>query len=808
MIRNYIKTAWRNLMRNKSYAAINITGLAIGVAACLLIFLIVQFETSFDNFHTKKDHIYRVGTNFSGPDGEHFSSGTPLPIAEGLRLDFPQLKLVATIFQNDGSHYSIGNAGKGEPVKKFREDLSYYAEPQFFQMFDFGWLAGDKKTALSEPNTVVLTQDEATKFFGDWHDAIGKIIRYENKRDLKVTGILKNTPPNTDIPLKLVVSYATTQLKDGDYYGNQKDWVSTFGDHECFVVLPDNLSPERFNTDLKAFVKKHKPADYAKDGFKLQALNDMHYNTDVNVFGRHQFSKQLINVISMIGVFLLVIACVNFINLATAQAVNRSKEVGIRKVLGSNRKQLIMQFISETLIITLFAVVLAIGLAELALPMLNKLLEINLSSGFLSDPVLLLFLSGVIVVVTLLSGFYPALVLSGFNPIAALKNKVASRRTSGISLRRGLVVFQFCIAQVLVIGTLVIISQMNYFRNKSLGFDKDAVMTVPFPSDSVSKSKLSTLRDQLMLQPGIKDVSFSFASPSDNNGWGSDFKYNNSPKQTNFSAQLKWADAEYFNLYKLQFAAGQPYTKGDTIHGYVVNETLIKKLGIRDPKDAIGKYIKLWDDKTKYAPITGVVKDFNIGSLKNPIQPVLMSSWKAVYQKLNIKIEPKNINRTLASVERLWNSTFPDGMYEYQFLDEKIAGFYKSEDQLSQLYKIFAGIAIFISCLGLYGLVSFMAVQRTKEVGIRKTLGASVGNIVYLFSKEFTVLVLVAFAISAPAGWYFMNKWLQDFTYKIPLGPGIFILAILVSVAIAWITVGYKAVRAALADPVKSLRSE
>jgi len=795
-------------MRNKSYATINIIGLAIGIAACLLIFLIVHFETSFDNFHAKKDRIYRVGTAFTNPDGVHLSGGSPLPIAEGLRIDFPQLKYVAAIFQNDGSHYSIGNSSKGQVVKKFKEDQAYYIEPQFFQMFDFGWLAGDKKTALSEPNTVVLSRDEADKFFGNWHDAIGKIIRYENKTDLKVTGILENSPANTDFPIRLAISYATIKVKGSDFYGNLKDWVSTFGDHNCYIVLPDNMSESQFNQNLKTFVKKHKPADYVKDGYQLQALTDMHYNTEVGVFSGHPFGKERIKIISLIGLFLLIIACVNFINLATAQAVNRSKEVGIRKVLGSNRNQLVMQFISETLIITLFAVVLAIGIAEIALPSLNKLLEIQLSSSFLADPVLLLFLFGTTISVTLLAGFYPALVLSGFNPIEALKNKIASGRSKGISLRRGLVVFQFFIAQILVIGTIVIIHQMDFFRSKSLGFDKDAIMNVPFPTDSVSKSKLSTLRDQLLQVPGIKDISYSFASPSDNNGWGSDFKYNNAPKQTNFSAQLKWADAEYFKLYNMKFVAGQAYTKGDTIHGYVVNEALLKKLGVRDPKDAIGKYIKLWDDPKKNAQIVGVVKDFNIRSLKNAIDPVLMSSWTAVYQKINIKIEPTNINQTLASVERLWNQTYPDGLYEYQFLDDKIANFYRSEDQLSALCKIFAGIAIFISCLGLYGMVSFMAVQRTKEVGIRKTLGASVASIVYLFSKEFTLLIIIAFAVSVPLGWIFTNKWLQDYTYKVPVGPGIFILAIVVSVAIAWLTVGYKAINAALVNPVKSLRSE
>lgn len=808
MIKNYIKTAWRSLLRNKSYATINIIGLAVGIAACLLIFLVVQFETSFDNFHAKKNRIYRVITVFHGPDGVHPSGGVPLPIAEGLRSDFPQLKGITEIMRNDGSHYSIGDGNKGETVKKFKEDDAYYAEPDFFGMFDFAWLAGDKKAALAEPNTVVLSQQEAEKFFGSWHEAMGKIVKYENKLDLKVTGIIQNTPANTDFPMNLLVSFATVRKKGGDYDGNLKDWVSTFGDNSCYVVLPANISEAEFNRSMTAFTKKHKPAEYVKDQLQIRPLTEMHYDTEVGVFSGRGFGKPLIKAISLIGLFLLIIACVNFINLATAQAVNRSKEVGIRKVMGSNRMQLVFQFISETLIITLFAVALAVGLAELTLPLLNQLLNIQLAASFISDPVLLMFLAGVIIGVTLLAGFYPALVLSGFNPITALKNKVAAGRKTGLSLRRVLVVFQFGIAQVLVIGTLVIIYQMNYVRNKSLGFDKEAVLTVPFPGDSVSKSKLEGLRNQLLQQAGIKGVSYSFSSPSGNNGWSTDFKYNNSPTKTAFNANLKWADADYFKLYKLQFVAGQAYPKGDTIRGYVVNETLLHKLGITDPKQAIGKYISIWDDKTKYHPITGVVKDFNTGSLKNPIPAVLMGSWKNVYQFINIKMQPADIKQTLASVQKLWNDTFPNGVYEYQFLDEKIANFYQSENQLSALYKIFAGIAIFISCLGLYGLVSFMAVQRTKEVGIRKTLGASVGHIVYLFSKEFTILILVAFAVSAPVGWFFMNKWLQDYTYRIPLGPGIFILAIVVSIAIAWVTVGYKAVRAALVNPVNSLRSE
>jgi len=613
-------------------------------------------------------------------------------------------------------------------------------------------------------------------------------------------------PANTDLHLSTVISFAT--LNNTYFKSNLKNWTSTFRSHYCFARLPANISVGTFNNDLAALVKKHKPAEYVKDGMMAQPLNEMHFDDRLGVFDSHTFSMDLIKALSLIGIFLLIIACVNFINLATAQAINRSKEVGIRKVLGSNRNQLTLQFISETFIITVCAVVLAIGIAEIALPFLNQLLKTKLNTAFLTDPLVWVFLVAVILGVTFLSGFYPAIVLSGFNPITALKNKIAAGNAGGISLRRSLVVVQFFIAQLLVIVTLVFISQMSYFSNKSLGFDKDAIITVPVPEDSIAHTKLNALHDQLLQQSGIKDVSFSFTSPSDNSNWGGNFRYNNSPKKTDFEANLKWADAEYFKLYNLEFIAGGPYAKSDTISRYIVNETLTKKLGLHNPKEAIGKYISLQDDKKTTARIVGVVKDFNVASLKEAIPAVLMSSWRDAYETINIKLQGNNMQQSLAAVQKLWSNAFPKDVYEYQFLDDKIAKFYDRETQLSALYKIFAGIAIFISCLGLYGLVSFMAVQRTKEVGIRKTLGASVSNIVYLFSKEFTLLILVAFAISAPIGWYFMNKWLQAFAYKINLGPGIFILAMVISVIIAWLTVGYKAIGAALVNPVNSLRSE
>ncbi|MBD1384978.1 ABC transporter permease [Mucilaginibacter rigui] len=804
MIRNYFKTAWRSLSRNKSYTIINVIGLAVGVGACLLIFLVINFQTSFDNYHTQKDHIYRVLAKRTSSEGVKYRAGVPFPTSRGMRVDYPQIPLIGSIFDDDNKQMSITSAS-GE-IKRFKEQDVFFTEPQLLKIFDFGWLEGDKKNALVEPNTILISQKIAEKYFGNWEAAMGKTIKYDNKLDLKVTGILKNPPTNTDLPINIAISYST--LKYTDYKDNQEDWGSTFGSHSCFVLLPNNISEANFNQNLVAFIKKHKPNDVKRDAMLLQPLSQMHYDTRAGLYTGQVFSKDLIKALSLIGLFLLIIACVNFINLATAQAVNRSKEVGIRKVLGSQRKELILQFLSETFIITLFSIIVAIALSELCLPALNKLLDIQLTPSFVTNPVVLSFLVAVLVGVTLLSGVYPALILSGFNPITALKNKISSRRSNGITLRRSLVVLQFGIAQVLIIGTIVIISQLNHFKNSALGFDKEAIITVTMPGDSLSRLKMNALKSEILQQPGVKGLSYSFASPSDNMNWGSPIKYDNAEKETDFRVNMKWAEADYFNLYNMKFVAGRPYIKSDTVREYVVNETLLKNLGVTNPEDAIGKTINIWDDKNLTHKIVGVVKDFNVSSLREQIPPVIMASWNGQYQIANIKLKSTNVKPTLATIEKLWTAAFPENVYEYKFLDEKIASFYKKEDQLSQLYKIFAGMAIFISCLGLYGMVSFMAVQRTKEVGIRKTLGASVANIVYLFSKEFTLLIVISFAIAAPIAWYFSHQWLQDFTYKITPGAGIFVVSIASSVIIAWITVGYKAVKAALVNPVKSLRSE
>jgi putative ABC transport system permease protein len=803
MLKNYLKIAFRNLLRNRSNTFINILGLSIGIAACMLIFLLIRFENSFDTFHKNGDRIYRLVSVFNSSTGTRYSGAVPFPVADGLRLEYPSLEKVASIYQAYGQVTLLDGKNKGE---KFEEENGvFYAEPQFFDLFNFGWLQGDQKSVLTEPNSVALTKEYAEKYYGHWQNAIGKTIEFNNKYIFKVTGILRNVPENSDFPLKIVFSFSS--LKQTPIKRTLSDWVTTYANYNCYVLFPAGLKADSFDSFLTTFVKNHKPPEYQKEEIRVQPLSDIHFDSRFDNFGHNVFSRELITALTLIGIFLLVIACVNFINLSTAQAINRSREVGVRKVLGSSRLQLGVQFISETFLITLFAILLAIMISETVIKYLNELLKLNLYINIFGDPGLVVLLLFLTLAITILSGFYPALVISGFNSVSVLKNKITIKTIGGISLRRGLVILQFAIAQVMIIAMLVVVSQMNYFKNAPLGFDKESIVQVPFPEDSVSVSKAPTLKNRLLQIAGIKNVSLSAFSPIDDSHWNSDFNFDNSPTPTDFNADLKWADSDYFKTYNLQFVAGMPFRESDSAKGFVVNETLLRKLGFYDPVRILGKKINLWNGEI-VAPIVGVVKDFHSSPLRKEINPVLIASWKDVYDMANIKVSMADLSSTMQEIKKIWDSTYPKFIYKYTFLDDKINDFYKNEATLSVLYSIFAGIAIFISCLGLYGLVSFMTIQRTKEVGIRKVLGASAGNIVYLFSREFTLMIVIAFILASPIAYYIMQNWLDKFAYRTNLGLGIFAATIATSLLVAWLAVGYRAIRAANANPVKSLRYE
>lgn len=804
MIKNYFKIAIRNLKRHKAFSFINIAGLAIGIAACLLLFTVVKYELSYDKFQPNYKNIYRIVTEDKNADGATYNPGIPFPALEALRTDIPEIT-TGVLMANFGSQVTVPAEGKGAVAdKKFIESVGFFfADPQFFKIFNYTWLSGSPGV-LKEPNVTVLTKKIATKYFGDWKNAMGRLLKLDNAITVKVAGILDDVKTNSDFPLAIVTSYETAKSSNGVYFYSTF-WGATTSNFQLFSLLPKNISADKINNQLLAFSKKNygKRTRTVRTNF-LQPLSDLHFDKRFEIFGDHITNKSTIWTLSLIGLFIIIMACINFINLSTAQAVGRSKEIGIRKVLGSNRKQLFAQVMGETALIVAASVILALGLAALCLPYIKHIASITESIGLLNLQTVG-FLLLLVLLVTLFAGLYPAMILSGFKPTLALKNKITSANVGGISLRRGLVVAQFAISQVLIIGTLVAITQMKFVKNADLGFAKDAVLLINTNTDSTVQSRQKSFAYKLKQLPGVESVSFSSDVPSSDNNSGTNFAYNHKPDE-DFTLYQKFADENYFNTYGLKFVAGRSYTVSDTINELVVNETLLHKLGVKDPAEAVGKEIRLGSSPWK--TIVGVVKDFKTNSLKEEVKPLVIASYKQYYSVTGVKLKTSNISSTQASVEKAWNGTFPEYAYTTSYMDESLAEFYKQDEQLALLYKWFAGIAILISCLGLYGLVSFMAVQKTKEVGIRKVLGASSANIVFLFSKEFTVLIAVAFVVAAPLAYFMMSHWLRDFVYRIQLGVGVFFIAVLISIIIAWVTVGYKAIRAAIANPIKSLRTE
>lgn len=819
MFRNYIKTALRNLNRHRNYTIINIAGLAVGIAVCMIIFLIIQFQTSYDNFHVKKDRIFRVLTESHHADAGSISytKNVPFQMPEELKTAFPQLEQVTPVYASHNDELQVLD-DDGTPLKNFKEQNGvFYTDPSFFKIFDFPLLAGSYES-LKDPNNVLLTKEVAETYFGDWKSAIGKTIKIKGyysigaglfqfpATSLKVSGILAPIPANTDFQLRLVIAYGSDFTGDAQYGFKQPGWNLTAPDFGCYVLLPPNVSIDNFNKQLSGFARKMATTDN-KDNYIIQPMNAVHYDAEAGNYSNKTISHDLVNVLWLIAAFILLIACVNFINLSTAQAVNRAKEVGVRKVLGSNKWQLQIQFIIETFFIVAFAILLAAGITLLSMPYVKQLLELSLSFNPLSNPSILIFIGVVTLVVTALAGFYPSIVLSRFNPVNALKSKLAVNNARGISLRRGLVVFQFIIAQALIIGTLVIIQQMNFFMQQPLGFDKEAIVNVPFRPDSTG-TKLTDYLKQQLLSNGAQSVSFNSNSPiEDNNNMFTTFRYDNAIKDADFQAISKFVDHDYVPTYKLQLVAGRNLQPSGWTREFLVNESFVKNLGLSKPEDILNKEVSIMGGLIK-CPVVGVVKDFNDRSLRQSLAPLVMATNSTMYRQASIKIPTSGMSSVMQSIQKLWQKTFPNNVYEYHFLDEKIAGFYKQENQLSQLYKIFAAIAIFLSCLGLYGLASFMAVQRIKEVGIRKVLGATSGNIVYLFSKEFIILIAIAFSIATPIAWYFMNQWLQDYPYRIQFSWWIFAVGGLASILIALITISFQAIKASIANPVKSLRTE
>jgi len=799
MFRLNLKIALRNLWKNRGNTFINITGLSIGMASCILIFIFIRYQLSYDQEFKNKDRIYRVVSYWKYAEGEEFSKGVPQPLIPAMRNDFAVTEDVAAIRRSRGVLLIKDAAGK---VRLKTEERTFFVEPEFFKIFDYHWLQGDPRKDLLAPNAVALSEEMAIKLFGDWKSAVGQTISYNGKKDLKVTGVFADLPENNSNPVKIAISYASYEDR------NTKNWGAVADALECYVLLKDGFSAAAFEAPKNAFMKKYYVDEgVGKEDIFFQPLSEIHKDVRYGNFSNKITGMSEIYGLVVIGVFLMLTACINFINLATAQAVSRSKEVGVRKVMGSRRQELIVQFLTETITLTAIALLLACAITEAALPSLAGLFKEKLSFSLLENPLIFIFMIGLVLLVGFLAGIYPALVMSGFSPALAIKNKVSVSNTGGGAVRKVLVVVQFAITIILITGTLVIINQMKYMREKPLGFNSSAIALPFVPNDSVSVLKFDILKTRIKAIPGVLSVSLCNDAPTSANNSFTNFSYGGKGKpDEKFQVSTKSGDEDYFKTFGLQFIAGRGLAKSDTLKEFVVNETLLKKLNITNPEQAIGKIITLGGDYS--APITGVVKDFNNMNLREAITPMVLFSSKRSGEIMSVKMDAHQIPEVMKSVETIWNSYYPDYVFKSSFLDDDIERFYESEKVMGTLFKVFASVIIFIAFIGLFGLISFVAAQRTKEMAIRKVLGASTFELVKMLNTSFVLMVFFANLVAWPVAYIFISKWLAGYTYRIQLSVWPFAAAMCISMIITLLTVSIRSYKAAKTNPVDALKYE
>jgi putative ABC transport system permease protein len=806
MIKNYLLITLRNFLRNKNYTLINVLGLSIGITSCIIIFLLISNELSFDKFNTKYDRIYRIVQQSFSTSGTDYGAAIPYPIPVAFRNDFTDVPLVTGIHYQEDVLMKIGNEKQRVPNVVFADSL-------FFDVFDYKVLSGNPKVELGEPNKAFITQSLANKIMkGRDH----LTIKLDNQMELEVVGILADPPASSHIKFSMIVSMPslTKEFLNGL---SLDQWGMTVAGY-TYIALPEGVSAPSINNRLDAFLKKYRPEEVSKRKYLLQPLSDIHFSRiyEENPGPPNADINNLI-MIGVLGVFILAIACINFVNLATALAVKKSKEIGIRKTLGAKRGQLTMYFLGETFLIITFSILISLCATEWMLSWINGFLEKSLELNLLSNPAVIIFLVLLVGFSTFLSGFYPAIILSGFNPIAVLKNKISAQGSSGAGVRKVLVVFQFTIAQVLIIGTLIVADQMDYFKNKPLGFNKEAIINVNIPDNK--REFIESIKTQLDGVPGIEMVSISLGGPTSYNNFGTNSYLTEKGKDEAFTIGIKPVDRFYKDVYGLELKAGRWMTETDErgmdnslpneqkTFVYIVNEAYVKKLGFASPGDIIGKHITTGLNDID-AEVIGVVGDFHVTSLHEEITPAVLVSFPYFYYDAGIKIKPAYIKETVKEIENVFNDIFPEYEFRYEFMDQHLAQLYRQDERTFTLFKIFSGVSIFIGCLGLYGLISFMANQKLKEVGIRKVLGASVESIVMLFGKEFVRLIVVAFIIAAPLTWYLMNEWLNGFAYRTSIEVTDFVIGIASTLLIALATVSYRSIRSAVVNPVEVLRTE
>ncbi|HMG68524.1 MAG TPA: FtsX-like permease family protein [Chitinophagaceae bacterium] len=820
MIFKNIPFILRRFTRQKLTTSLHLVGLTLGITVCLLIGLFIKYELSFDSYESKADRTYRINQVWVDFGKKEFHYSTPFPLADQIRKDVPGLENVTKV------HHPFQSVIEINPTKRFKQDHVMMTDPEFLDVFDVKVLEGNGYETLRKPYEALLTETTAKKFFGN-EDALGKTFTYNDSFRITVGGVIKDFPGNTHLPASMLLSFSDNEK----YLMTSKTHYGSVSGGSTFIVLPKGTKP---NNGLRASLKSiydrflNNQPWMGKDShseMELQPLSDVHFNSKYAGGGEwvQAVNTSWLWFFGSVGLAVLVLACINFVNLSTAQALARAKEIGVRKSIGAGRFQLITQFLSEAFILVFIAAVIAVIITKLSLPYVNDLTEKQISFDLAHSPSLFISLLTGIIVTALMAGIYPAWIITRFQPVATLKAGSVNINPQSVLLRKGLLVAQFSISVCLLIGLLLIGKQINYMQHKKLGFDKDNIVLITLPELRQNNERGKELfGSELNAIPGVKGWALSTSPPSGdkNTHWGTIMSLTNGEDPNRKEVTTIYTDDKFCSLYGLKLKTGRFFNIMDTSavseslpegHAFpksVVNEKLVQALGFESDEAALGK--RFWIGMNGWhAEIVGVVADFNIGSLHEAIKPTLITQFAPQCNKVNIKIRAgADIPATISQISMSYKKVFPSGIFEFAFLDQQLDALYKTEARLYSLFKIFSILAMLISCLGLWGLITFAAQQRVKEIGVRKVLGASVPNIVSLLTKDFIILVCIAIGIAVPLAYWGIHKWLEDFAFRIQIGWAAFIIAGSAAILIALVTVSFQAIKAAVANPAKSLRTE
>ncbi|PVY39122.1 ABC transporter permease [Pontibacter virosus] len=804
MFRNYFKTAYRNLFRHKGFTIINIAGLALGLTACLLIGLFVHDELQYDKFLPEGERVYRVYNDISAQEAGSILAPVPPMFGTTLKESIPEVDKVVRILMLQFDANNLVEVGEKSIYEKGR----FFADPEFFEIFQLPFKYGSPEKALTDPSSVVISDEFSERVFGDI-DPVGRKVSLD-KQPFIVRGVFSTTE-RFHLPVNFVLPMAAAELPAE----RMKSWG--WQQFYTYVKLKKGADPESAQAKFRSIVGKQIDED-KNQPFKylpfLQPLNEVYlyssgFKYDQSIKGNITYVKAL----SVIAIFILLIACFNFVNLATAKSLQRAKEVGVRKAIGASRSQLMLQFLSETVLLTLISVIFSAALTSLLLPSLNAFTGKEMDFNVFTNPALLLLLIGLTLVVGILAGLYPAVILSGFKPVKVLKSAVVVDSKVGKIqwLRHGLIVVQFALSIFLIISASVVYKQVGYLHNKDLGFNREQIMFFQMRGDNMFANH-ETFKSELLRGAGIKDVSMGYGFPGDATA-GDGVIVPRNGEQVRHATTLLMVDFNYINTLDVKVVAGRPFSKDfktDADHAFMINETAVRELGYEMPENALGQTLlwPTWDnqDSLREGKIIGVVKDFHFKSLYDKVDPTVLQIYPGAYVKVAVKINAEDVAGSIEHVKSVWDKFSPDYPMEYIFMDDNFEKMYKAEDKLKSLLTIFTAIAIFVACLGLFGLAAYAAERRKKEIGIRKVLGAETTSIVMLLSKDFLKLVVVAALIAFPIAWYAMQKWLQDFAYRIDIPVWIFLVAGFVAALLAFVTISVQAIKAATSDPVRNLR--